>query len=247
MEKSSGFALARRSTCRVPLVGYVPSMDERARRVFRSFMVGSAVAATLATLEAANDPALAATGLTASPSIEESGTSPAVTLNWTTAMSPVTTIRVAIGAFTTSSASDCSSSPISLTVGGTTRTIATCTWDSVSRSFVLTVPGLNALPLSLAQLTFPTGLLTAGAVGTTQMTVNDDGVSAIASNTISFTSGSSPYPPDWFQSYQRGSAVEACQTTWNPSWAMWANNGTGGFVCVRTTYFDPRLATWSYR
>jgi hypothetical protein len=28
---------------------------------------------------------------------------------------------------------------------------------------------------------------------------------------------------------------------------MWANNGTGGFVCVRTTYFDPRLATWSYR
>ena len=79
------------------------------------------------------------------------------------------------------------------------------------------------------------------------MLLSDDNGPGVASNTITVTPASGPYPPDWFQSYQRGSAVEACQTTWNPSWAMWANNGTGGFVCVRTTYFDPRLATWSYR
>jgi hypothetical protein len=86
------------------------------------------------------------------------------------------------------------------------------------------------------------------AVAATLATLEAGGHPALAAtNSISFTSGSSPYPPDWFQNYQRGSVAEDCAPTWNPSWAMWANSGTGGFVCVRTTYFDPGLAAWSYR
>ncbi len=53
----------------------------------------------------------------------------------------------------------------------------------------------------------------------------------------------------WFQSYQRGSASEACVAQpgetpwqdswganpgWSPSWEQWANNGNGGWVCSRS-------------
>jgi len=217
-------------------------MDERARRVFRSFMLGSAVAATLATLESANHPALAVTGLTATPSSTASGSSPAVSLTWTTAFTPNSTITVNIGSFTTNAESDCATSAISLKSGANTVSLTECRWNADTNTFTLT-PGT----MGVTSITFPAGVLTAGAPGTTQMLLSDDGAAPRATNSISVTSGSSPYPPDWFQGYQRGSAVEACQTTWNPSWAMWANNGTGGFVCVRTTYFDPRLAAWSYR
>jgi hypothetical protein len=40
--------------------------------------------------------------------------------------------------------------------------------------------------------------------------------------------------PDWVQAYGRASATDSCLTGWNPSWAMWPNNGTGGFVCQRS-------------
>ena len=53
----------------------------------------------------------------------------------------------------------------------------------------------------------------------------------------------------WHQSYQRGSASEACVAQagetpwqdswgtnpgWSPSWAKWANKGQGGWVCSRS-------------
>ena len=53
----------------------------------------------------------------------------------------------------------------------------------------------------------------------------------------------------WHQSYQRGSASEACvaqagetpwqtswgtDSSWKPSWALWANEGQGGWVCNRS-------------
>jgi hypothetical protein len=53
----------------------------------------------------------------------------------------------------------------------------------------------------------------------------------------------------WHQSYQRGSASEACVAQagetpwqdswgtnpgWSPSWEQWANNGQGGWVCSRS-------------
>jgi len=53
----------------------------------------------------------------------------------------------------------------------------------------------------------------------------------------------------WFQSYQRGSASEACVAQagetpwqdswgtnpgWSPSWEQWANNRQGGWVCSRS-------------
>lgn len=45
-------------------------------------------------------------------------------------------------------------------------------------------------------------------------------------------------PPDWMQQMGR-SEVEACPAGWNPSWAQWPNEGTGGFVCTRTLRWTP--------
>jgi hypothetical protein len=220
-------------------------MDARARRLFRTFMVGSAVAASLAALEAANDPVLAATGLTTSPSVEESGSSPEVTLTWMTALSPSTTITVNVGGFNSAAdPSDCRSSGITVQIAGTTSALTGCTWNSVSKTFTLTAPAVGA-----TRLTFPAGVLVAGAPGSTQISLNDDIINPNIKSyaTMTITPSSGPNPPDWFQSYQRGAVAENCAPTWNPSWAMWANNGTGGYVCVRTQYYDPALAAWSYR
>lgn len=217
-------------------------MDERARRVFRTFMVGSAVAATLATLEAANHPALALGSLTATPSSTASGSSPEVTMTWTTLATPNSAITVNIGGFTTNAASNCASSAITLKSNGNLVALTTCLWNAGTNTFTLT-----PATMGITSITFPAGVLTAGSPGSTQMLLSDDGTPPTATNTISFVPGAGPNPPDWFQSYQRGSVVEDCATAWNPSWAMWANNGTGGFVCVRTQYYDPALAAWSYR
>lgn len=54
-------------------------------------------------------------------------------------------------------------------------------------------------------------------------------------------------PPPWFQSYGRHSADEACLAGWHPSWAMWMNNGTGGWTCDRELYYDGSTATWLVR
>jgi hypothetical protein len=40
----------------------------------------------------------------------------------------------------------------------------------------------------------------------------------------------SPPIPIWLQSVGRASDV-TCSTGYSPSWAMWPNNGTGGYVC----------------
>jgi hypothetical protein len=217
-------------------------MEEQARRIFRTFLVGSAVAASLSALEAANNQVLAATGLTTTPSNYVTGASPAVTLNWTASLSPVTTVTVNIGAFTTNAASNCLSSGISVRIGGTSVGPIACTWNSVANTFTLTTSSIGA-----NNLTFPAGLLKAGTQATTNMTLVDDGLVATASNSISFTPGAGALPPEWFQSYQRSSSSDLCANTWSPSWAMWANRGSGGFVCVRTNYYDPNLDSWLYR
>jgi hypothetical protein len=38
-------------------------------------------------------------------------------------------------------------------------------------------------------------------------------------------------PPKWLQSTARSSVTESCPADTVPSWAMWPNNGTGGYVC----------------
>ena len=205
-------------------------------------MVGSAVAASLATLEAAGHPAVAATNPTTSPSVLGSGSSPAVTLTWTTLATPNSQITVNTGGFTTNASTNCTSSAISLKIGTNPIIMNSCIWNAGTNTFTLA-----PATMGITSITFPAGVLTAGAAGVTQMLLSDDGGAPTATNTITFTPGSGPYPPDWFQSYQRGSVTEDCAPTWNPSWAMWANSGTGGFVCVRTQYFDPGLAAWSYR
>ncbi len=46
--------------------------------------------------------------------------------------------------------------------------------------------------------------------------------------------GSGTPVPEWVQGYGRGSASDACRDGWSASWALWPNDGTGGWVCTRT-------------
>jgi hypothetical protein len=39
--------------------------------------------------------------------------------------------------------------------------------------------------------------------------------------------------PDWVQAYGRADKDASCRDGWSPSYAMWPNNGTGGWVCTR--------------
>lgn len=40
----------------------------------------------------------------------------------------------------------------------------------------------------------------------------------------------------WLQSYGRASVDAPCRSGWQPGWAQWPNDGSGGFVCNRTIY-----------
>lgn len=40
----------------------------------------------------------------------------------------------------------------------------------------------------------------------------------------------------WHQSHGRHSWDAECPSEWQPSWAQWPNQGTGGFVCNRQVY-----------
>ncbi len=54
-------------------------------------------------------------------------------------------------------------------------------------------------------------------------------------------SASSRTPPPWLQSHGR-TQHEKCRTGWHPSWAEWAVDKTGGWVCNRTVYWSG--STW---
>ena len=41
-------------------------------------------------------------------------------------------------------------------------------------------------------------------------------------------------PPMWHQAYGRASVDSTCERGWSPSWAVWPNSGTGGWVCTRS-------------
>jgi hypothetical protein len=56
-----------------------------------------------------------------------------------------------------------------------------------------------------------------------------------------------PVPPSWFQAVVRASADHRCETGWSPSWAYWPNNGQGGWVCNRETFWDRVVRDWNHR
>lgn len=41
-------------------------------------------------------------------------------------------------------------------------------------------------------------------------------------------------PPDVLEQYGRTHQADECEAGWGPSYAMWMNGGTGGWVCTRT-------------
>jgi len=43
-----------------------------------------------------------------------------------------------------------------------------------------------------------------------------------------------PPIPAWVQAYARAGADAPCIEGWDPSWDLWPNDGTGGFVCQRS-------------
>ena len=55
-------------------------------------------------------------------------------------------------------------------------------------------------------------------------------------NVLSSGAGAAPLP--WLQSYAPTDGTTGCAEGWSPSWAAWANDGTGGPVCNRVVLFD---------
>jgi len=55
-------------------------------------------------------------------------------------------------------------------------------------------------------------------------------------NVLSSGAGAAPLP--WLQSYALSDGANGCAEGWSPSWAAWANDGTGGPVCNRVVLFD---------
>ncbi len=51
--------------------------------------------------------------------------------------------------------------------------------------------------------------------------------------TVGGPAASTTPPEMWFQSYGRAGGDTECLVGWSPSYAMWPNDGTGGWVCDR--------------
>lgn len=136
----------------------------------------------------------------------------------------------AFGAATTEYTASVASSVTSLTVTPTTA----------SSGATVTVDGATVASGSASG---------AIAVGTGSTTITVVVTSADTTTTKTYTITVTPgaveeeeieLPPSWYQAYQRASADEECKSGWDPSWAEWANNASGGWTCERTIMWDVR-------
>lgn len=211
---------------------------------------GMAVGATMAAAGLLASPAAAMGPLTVNPVSATAGTSPAFTLNWLRTSSVGRRITVALTGFGTSAASDCGSLGITVSVDGGANIVTGCSY--ASGVFTLT----TSTPAGVGpSLTFPESIIIAPSSGTASFTVSEStperGVPVNveilpASDTSSPVEGlASQVPPDWMRQYQRTSQEEQCLPQWNPSYAMWANAGAGGWVCVQTDHWDTTLGRWT--
>lgn len=79
--------------------------------------------------------------------------------------------------------------------------------------------------------------ITPRSLGTRALTTTND---------YSMTVPGAGGPPPWLQAYGRAAGA-TCDAGWNPSWAQWPNNNTGGFVCVRTITYNNATGGWDTR
>jgi hypothetical protein len=121
----------------------------------------------------------------------------------------------------------------------TSSTAGIVTW-ATDGSAACSVPG-STDPVEFCGLTAyaPDGpgttvtfaLLAAGS--TTWVAMQGDVGITIHFNVVASSAADAPPIPDWVQAYGRASADATCIEGWNPSWDLWPNAGTGGFVCQR--------------
>ena len=210
-----------------------------------TLVAGMAVGATLAAAGITAPPAAAVTtGLAVTPSTTTAGASPEYTLSWNR-VSAGSTMQVTLAGFTTDADASCSSSAgtVRLAIGSTAMTYE-CSFDAAARRFTLTRPTDAFWPVDDVALVFPAGMILSPDPDTGTFTVEDFDFQATASVDIA-PPANSPAPPDWMRQYQRGSADEQCLPQWNPSYAMWANAGAGGWICVQTDHWDTSLGRWT--
>lgn len=60
---------------------------------------------------------------------------------------------------------------------------------------------------------------------------NDERVLVTPTLVVAPAALSGTAPPMWMQSIGRTTATSTCPDGMNPSWAIWPNGGTGGYVC----------------
>lgn len=112
---------------------------------------------------------------------------------------------------------------IGSTTAGSGRDPGSSTWPSACG----TTPGRGADPGSSAVV---------GQGGNGCVVISIAGTSSDTETQI---------PAPWLQAYQRTTATSVCSEGWNPSWAMWPNEHTGGFTCERRIEY--LNGTWSER
>ena len=210
-----------------------------------TLVAGMAVGATM-TAAGITAPPVAAADLTVTPAQTTQGTSPEYSLSWNRISGGGTQLKVTLSGFTPNAGADCSSSTgtVRLTIGTTPATYA-CQFDASTSRFILTRTDVSAyFPAGQVDLTFPAGMILAPNPGTGTFAVDLLELQATASVDIA-PATASPAPPDWMRQYQRGSADEQCLPQWNPSYAMWANAGAGGWICVQTDHWDTSLGRWT--
>lgn len=122
----------------------------------------------------------------------------------------------------------------------------TCTQDNIAG----TQWSCPANQIKTIQGTFNTDTLTSvvytapSTAGTDYFFIMGNTGTKFWSVSITVAGGSSnagDTPPPWLQAYGRHQA-DTCRVGWHPSWAEWAVDKTGGWVCERTIMWDG--TTW---
>lgn len=158
----------------------------------------------------------------------------------TAVVSGMTTCDVAIYSGTTSVTADPGDTFTLNFQGDCTNTVIT--YDS---AIAFAVP--SGSPILNANATALFTVSSSASAGAHNMSITLSGTTKTIAVTVSGSTGSTEGdgPPSWWKAYQRATKETACNTGWNPSYAMWANNNSGGWVCVQELYYSG--GTWLTR
>lgn len=113
-------------------------------------------------------------------------------------------------------------------------------YPSTGTRAVTVSPGFSVLNTSGESVGLPAGEYT---IGITEYSPGDPATATnIATETIEIFSAQQRDLTIWHKAVGRESDEASCPDGWQPSWAQWPNDETGGFVCNNESYaYYPNL------